>query len=107
MTISIKYVDRTKFDAWFDSLTPKAAEAVLNALLKLEGGRKDLLKPLGGGLHELRVFLRPGYRIYGTFASGSFIIVGYGTKKTQAKDIQDAKRLIQSVKRRGRSPPSP
>ncbi len=106
MTISVRYFAREKFEKWFDTLTPEAAEAILNALRKLESGRTDLLKPLGGGLYELRVFRRPGYRIYGTFASSIFVILGQGTKRTQARDIYDAKRLIQSVKRRGWSPPS-
>ncbi len=94
MTFSIKNLEREKFEKWFDSLPVEAAVAVLDKLRRLESGQKNLLKSLGGGLYELRVFRKPGYRIYGTLAQDTFVIVGYGTKDSQKRDIRRAKRQI-------------
>lgn len=105
MTFSIKYSDKKNFEKWFDSLPADVAGAVLEKLRRLESGQKNLLKSLGDGLYELRIFQRPGYRIYGTFASSTFVIIGYGTKDSQKRDIRRAKRQIDARRTSGRSPP--
>jgi putative addiction module killer protein len=61
-------------------------------------------KALGGGLMELRVNEGPGYRIYFAIPdSESVLLIGGGTKATQAADIRVAGRRWEQQKRNANS----
>ena len=84
------------FSKWLAGL--RDAKGKARILARLESVRLGNLgdsKSLGGGLHELRVFAGPGYRVY--FAPhGTIVIVLLcgGDKSSQQRDIARARRLL-------------
>jgi putative addiction module killer protein len=58
-----------------------------------EGNLRDI-KPIGGGLSELRIHYGPGYRIY-LMQQGNRLVLLLcgGDKGTQSRDIDAAKRI--------------
>jgi putative addiction module killer protein len=72
----------------------KVRAKIASRLDRLAFGLMGDVKPVGGGLSEIRVHIGPGHRIY--FKQiGEIIIVLLcgGDKSTQAKDIEKAKKL--------------
>ncbi|WVX51702.1 hypothetical protein ROLI_048040 (plasmid) [Roseobacter fucihabitans] len=72
---------------------------ILVRLNRLAEGNAGDVKPVGGGISELRVNYGPGYRIY-YLQRGSLVVVLLcgGDKGTQTKDIKTAKELAQKWK---------
>lgn len=59
----------------------------------MEQGNLGDSKSLGGGVQELRVDYGPGYRVYyGKDGDRLIILLAGGTKRSQSRDIQEAKR---------------
>ena len=87
------------FDKWLAGL--RDAKGKARILARLESVRLGNLgdsRSLGGGLHELRVFAGPGYRVY--FAlRGKIVIVLLcgGDKSSQQRDIVRARRLLAAL----------
>ena len=95
----LKYTDgagRTPFDRWFARLRdPVALAAVLLRLRRLSLGLAGDSKSVGSGVHELRVHVGPGYRIYFAWdGPGRVLLLGGGGKATQAMDIDRARRHL-------------
>jgi putative addiction module killer protein len=65
---------------------------------RLVAGNPGDVKPVGGGVSELRIDYGPGYRVYYTVRGREAIIllVG-GDKRTQAADIKIALRLARNL----------
>lgn len=99
MSISIAYLDGERFEKWRSSLDPRTRFRVTRAIQKLEGGDFSDIRSLGdvkhldGGLFELRIHERSGYRIYFFRDGNSAVIAKAGTKKTQQADIDAARQL--------------
>jgi len=92
---------RSPYAEWFDNLNPPAAAKVAIALARLSQGNFSSVKGVGSGVHEYRIDVGPGYRIY--FGKGGervVLLLGGGTKKRQQKDIADALSRWQDYKRR-------
>lgn len=88
------------FDKWLQGLRDRIAMArILVRLNRLAEGNAGDVKPVGGGISELRVNYGPGYRIY-YLQRGSLVVVLLcgGDKGTQTKDIKTAKELAQKWK---------
>jgi putative addiction module killer protein len=89
------YVDAAgvnPFEVWFDGLAPVAAARVTVALTRMGLGAVSSLKGVGGGVLEHRIDSGPGYRIYlGRDGDRLVILLGGGTKRRQARDIEAAK----------------
>lgn len=68
----------------------QAKAAIIRRLNRLEGNFGDF-KPLREGVHELRIDVGPGYRVY-YVRSGKTVILLLcgGTKRTQDADIDRA-----------------
>lgn len=52
------------FDKWYESLHITVKQRVRTRLLRLRLGNPGEVKPVGSGVHELRIRFGPGYRVY-------------------------------------------
>jgi putative addiction module killer protein len=53
------------FSAWMNSLKDdRAAAKIAQRILRLQSGLMGDVKPVGGGISELRIDHGPGYRVY-------------------------------------------
>lgn len=88
-----------QFDAWFEGLRDGLTQRRLIARLrKASLGNLGDVKPVGGGVFEMREFFGPGWRMY--FAQQGAVLVvmlGGGSKASQARDIAKAKRLAAAL----------
>ena len=97
----IVHVSKTKeFDSWLKGLKDERAKsAILLRILRIQ--EKDLLgdfKRLAPNVYELRIHLKPGYRIYFTYRNNQLmLLIGGGTKRTQSRDIDKYKRIIKAL----------
>ena len=82
------------FAKWFAGLDAFAAAKVTVALYLLEQGNFSNVKAVGKGVSEYKIAFGPGYRIYfGQEGNEIVILLGGGSKKTQASDISAAHKL--------------
>jgi len=84
-----------KFRRWRLHLKDERTRAVIASRLdRLAFGNAGDAKAVGEGVSELRIDYGPGYRIYFQKRGNCLVILLCGgSKKTQVKDIQTAKRL--------------
>lgn len=85
---------RVPFGEWMDSLEgTDIFGTILNRLERIEEGNLGVHKSVGEGVSELIVNVGPGYRVYfGQHGRELVILLIGGTKRTQSKDIETAKR---------------
>ncbi len=89
------------YASWFASLLDERARAkVLIRLRRLSLGNPGDVRPVGSGVSELRIDWGPGLRVY-FVARGEAVVVllGGGSKSTQARDIRRALDLAQRLGR--------
>src|SRR3989344_3924233 len=81
------------FREWFYTLRDSRAQnTIRERLTRMERGLLGDCKGLGGGMHELRIDLGPGYRIYfGQIGMTLVLLLCGGDKSTQEKDIKTAR----------------
>jgi putative addiction module killer protein len=81
------------FADWLRRLRDESARIRIR-IRRLSPGNFGDVKPVGGGVSELRIDYGPGYRVY-LRRRGSFLVLllAGGTKKTQEADIAKAKQL--------------
>lgn len=84
------------YASWAKSLRDDQAIArVASRVDRLGLGNPGDVKPVGGGVSEMRIDYGPGYRIYFARHKDTIILLLCGgTKKTQTEDIKEAKRLF-------------
>ena len=88
------------YKKWFDSLDAQAAAKVAVAKARLELGNTSNIKWFAG-IGEYRINWGPGYRIYLIQEGRELIILlGGGSKKRQAKDINQTKVLYKEYRAR-------
>jgi len=90
------------FEGWIDSLRDQRAVAkVLTRIDRLALGNFGDYRALDGGVFELRVDWGPGYRVYAARVGKVVVLLLCGgDKKSQSKDIEDAKAYLQNYKKR-------
>lgn len=91
----IELIKTSVFDAWLRSLRDRQAKVRIAARIdRLASGNPGDVKPIGGGLSEMRINHGPGYRVY-FMQRGSIVIVLLcgGDKSSQQRDIEQAKAL--------------
>lgn len=88
------------FAKWFSKL--KDRKAIAKILIRIESikqGNFGDSKSLGSGLHELRLNIGPGYRVYYTRKSGLLILLLCGgDKSSQSKDIARARKILNELR---------
>ena len=99
--MSLYHSKRTEtFKKWIAKLRDQRARARISEYLErlLEGNFSNV-KPLGGGISELRIDYGPGYRVYYIERNGMIILLlAGGDKSTQERDITKARKLAQEWK---------
>ncbi|TDL81211.1 type II toxin-antitoxin system RelE/ParE family toxin [Meridianimarinicoccus aquatilis] len=88
-------MDCGRFHGWLSDLRDRRAKVRMAARLdRLAVGNPGDVKPVGGGISELRINYGPGYRVYYT-TRGKVLIVLLcgGDKSSQDADIKQAKAL--------------
>lgn len=88
------------YATWAVSLRDDRAKARIALRVDRLGlGNLGDVKPVGGGVSEMRIDYGPGYRIYFAEHGATLIVLLCGgTKKTQQADIRQAKRLFSEWK---------
>lgn len=83
------------YEKWINSLADRKGRAViLTRISRLKDGHYGDVDSVGGGVFELRIFAKPGYRVYFCKQGESIVLLlAGGDKSTQAADIEKAKRL--------------
>lgn len=87
------------FSDWLLNLRDNVARArIVRRITRLASGNPGDVKPVGGGISELRIDYGPGYRVY-FVRHGDIVIVLLcgGDKSTQSRDIDQAKRLAKAL----------
>ncbi len=87
------------FAKWLDALKDIRARArILVRIERLAAGNPGDVKPVGGGVSELRIDYGPGYRVYyKKHGRQVVILLAGGDKSTQTKDIKTVLRLAQNL----------
>ncbi len=78
------------FAKWLDALKDIRARArILVRIERLAAGNPGDVKPVGGGVSELRIDYGPGYRVYyKKHGRQVVILLAGGDKRTQSKAIK-------------------
>jgi putative addiction module killer protein len=85
------------FAEWLRKLRDENVRARIQIRIRrLSLGNSGDVKPVGGGVSELRVDYGPGYRVYFRQRGKTLVLLlAGGTKKTQETDIAKAKKLAE------------
>lgn len=83
------------FQKWMlDLKDEESKDVILARIRRVARGLMGDVKPLGGGVAEIRIDYGPGYRVYYTKQGRTVILLLCGgTKRKQNADIARAKRL--------------
>jgi len=84
-----------EYDRWERKLKDRKAVARIRVRIdRLALGNPGQTRNLAGGVSEIKIDFGPGYRIYFTERRDEIVILLCGgTKKTQDKDIEQARSL--------------
>lgn len=99
MLIEVRQTD--VFANWFARLRDRQARARITARIRrLSLGNPGDVKPVGGGVSELRVDHGPGYRLYLTrHGEAVVVLLCGGDKRRQGRDIARAIQLARDMTR--------
>lgn len=83
------------FDRWLSRLRDRqAVNRIVARLLAAEDGHLGDVRPVGGGVSEMRIQYGPGYRVYFiTRGAELVILLCGGDKDSQRRDIERARRM--------------
>lgn len=95
--IEIRQTD--EYRRWFAALRDERARARINLrIYRVSLGNMGDVKPIGGGLSELRIDHGPGYRVYLMQRGRAFVLLLCGGDKgSQERDIRRAKALAAAM----------
>ena len=83
------------FDRWLSRLRDRqAVNRIVARLLAAEDGHLGDVRPVGGGVSEMRIQYGPGHRVYFiTRGAELVILLCGGDKDSQRRDIERARRM--------------
>lgn len=95
----LKVVLTEAFERWLDGLRdPSTRRRLVLRIRKASLGQLGDIKPVGQGVYEMREFFGPGWRMYYARRGDVLILMlGGGTKATQARDIAKAIALSEMI----------
>lgn len=95
----IEIRESPQFRKWFRGLKDNnAAIAITKRINRVRGGLFGDVKPVGGGVSELRFHLSAGHRVYFLKRGLTVVILLYGgDKSSQEADIEKAKEIAKTV----------
>lgn len=95
----MKILQTETFEKWLDGLRDSTTRRrLVLRIRKASLGQLGDVKPVGHGVFEMREFFGPGWRMYFVRRGEVLILMlGGGTKATQARDIERAISLAQSI----------
>lgn len=87
------------FTDWFAGLRDREARARITVRIRrLSLGNPGDVKPVGGGVSEMRIDYGPGYRVYFVQRGDTVVVLLCGgDKRNQDRDIARALELVQEV----------
>lgn len=86
---------------WLDSLDMGPRVKVLTYIGRVREGNYSNCENKGAGLHEIKINVGPGYRVYYTWVRGFIVLIlSGGTKRGQDRDIAIARKYIEDHKKR-------
>ena len=90
------------FTEWLNGVTDKVTQARIRVRLqRLAAGNPGDVKPIGGGVSELRFQFGAGYRIYLSQQGATWILLLCGgDKSSQQRDIAQAQSYLEDWKAR-------
>ncbi len=96
-TVEVRQTD--VFVDWFATLRDRQARARITIRIRrLSLGNPGDVKPVGGGVSEMRIDYGPGYRIYFVQRGATIVVLLCGgDKRSQDRDIVRAQALAQEV----------
>jgi putative addiction module killer protein len=96
----ITFISTAIFNDWLSSLKDRTAKArVASRLRSASFGNFGDCAPVGEGVFEMRIHLGPGYRVYYTRTGETvYILLAGGNKSSQARDIEKAKKLANTLR---------
>ena len=87
------------YESWFRRLRDREARSrILIRIKRMSAGNPGDVRPVGGGVSELRIDYGPGYRVYFVVADRELavLLIG-GDKSTQGQDIERARKLARKL----------
>jgi putative addiction module killer protein len=83
------------FDQWLRDLRNRTARAKITGRIdRLSHGNPGHVRPVGGGVSEMKIDTGPGYRIYYKQTGKTIIVILCGgDKSSQDRDIRKAKQI--------------
>ena len=94
------FLKSAEFNAWLLALQDPIGKArIAYRIRAAEAGHFGDCKPVGEGVHEMRVHVGPGYRLYYTRRTEVvyWLLLG-GDKSSQQRDIDKAIRMAKTLK---------
>lgn len=90
----VEIIESATFREWFTRLRDlRGRSRVLARIRRLSLGNPGDVKPVGGGVSEMRMPTGPGYRVYFLFRHHYAVLLCGGDKSTQRKDIEKARAI--------------
>jgi len=88
-----------EFTAWLNDLADASVRGVVVARIKrLELGLAGDVRPVGGGVSELRIHVGAGWRVHFVRRGAQVIVLlADGSKRSQKRDIRRANALAASL----------
>ena len=85
---------------WLDKLRDRQAKArIAIRIRRLSLGNPGDVRPVGGGVSELRIDYGPGYRVYFLKQGAAMVVLlAGGDKSSQADDVTKARNLARILK---------